>query len=146
MFYGKRIKALEEKVARFEQFEKSVCTIIDNYFATNEKHDLSFSTGDTADKFYHFVKSTDDRINKFENALADGELVSKEWHDEQVLHLQEKNEELKNLCAEYAKRCEELYNIGINAVKERQSIIFEQSKEIETLAKAKTATAKGDKK
>ena len=94
MFLNKKMKAIEERLAKLEQFEKSVSTICDNYFATNEKHDLSFSTGCSADKFYHFVKSADDRISKFEKALADGELVSKEWHDEQVEHLQEENEEL----------------------------------------------------
>lgn len=73
MFYGKRIKALEEKVASFEQFEKSVCTIIDNYFATNEKHDLSFSTGDTAEKFYHFVKSVDEKFKKLEKIEERGQ-------------------------------------------------------------------------
>lgn len=146
MFYGKKIKAIEKRLAKAEQFEKGVCTVIDNYFATNEKKDLNFSTDCVCDKFYHFVMSVGDRINKFENALADGELVSKEWHDEQVLHLQEENEELKKLCEEYVTRCEEIYNIGINAVKERQEIINEQAKEIETLAKAKKSTAKGGKK
>lgn len=146
MFYGKKIKAIEKRLAKAEQFEKGVCTVIDNYFATNEKKDLKFSTDCVCDKFYHFVKSTDDRINKFENAIADGELVSKEWHDEQVLHLQEENEKLKLLCNEYATRCKEIYNIGINSVKEKQSIINAQEKEIKSLAKTKKSTAKGGKK
>lgn len=73
MFYGKRIKALEEKVASFEQFEKSVCTIIDNYFATNEKKDLKFSTDCVCDKFYHFVMRVDEKLK----ALAKLEEESK---------------------------------------------------------------------
>lgn len=34
-------------------------------------------------------------IAEFEQKLEDGELVSKDWHDEQVLHLQDENETLK---------------------------------------------------
>ena len=36
-----------------------------------------------------------DKIAEYERQLADGELVSKDWHDEQVLHLQEENAELQ---------------------------------------------------
>lgn len=35
-----------------------------------------------------------DENAEYERTLDDGELVSKEWHDEQVLHLQEENERL----------------------------------------------------
>ena len=64
MFWNKKAKAIEERLANLEQFEKSVSTICDNYFATNEKHDLSFSTGCSADKFYHFVKSVDEKLKR----------------------------------------------------------------------------------
>ena len=64
MFWNKKMKAIEERLVKLEQFEKSVSTICDNYFATNEKHDLSFSTGCSADKFYHFVKSVDEKLKR----------------------------------------------------------------------------------
>lgn len=35
------------------------------------------------------------RLAKWEDALEDGEIVGKEWHDEQVLHLQEENARLE---------------------------------------------------
>ena len=97
MFWNKKMKA---EIADLQAFEKGVCKIIDGYFKTNEQAEVRYSMDNAVDKFWHFVKSVDDRISKFEKALADGELVSKEWHDEQVLHLQEENEELK---AELAK-------------------------------------------
>lgn len=73
MFYGKRIKAIEKRLAKAEQFEKGVCTVIDNYFATNEKKDLKFSTDCVCDKFYHFVMSVDEKLK----ALAKVEEESK---------------------------------------------------------------------
>ena len=143
MFWNKKMKA---EIADLQAFEKGVCKIIDGYFKTNEQAEVRYSMDKAVDKFWHFVKSVDDRISKFEKALADGELVSKEWHDEQLGHLQEENERLKTLCAEYGTRCEEIYNKGISAVKERQEVINAQEKEIKDLRKAKTETAKGGKK
>ena len=43
---------------------------------------------------FNLAKSLQKKINSYEQKLEDGELVSKEWHDEQVLHLQESNEQL----------------------------------------------------
>ena len=140
------IKKMRAEIADLQAFEKGVCKIVDGYFKTNEKAEVRYSMDNAVDKFWHFVKSVDDRISKFEKAVADGELVSKEWHDEQVGHLQEENERLKTLCAELVARCTEMYNIGINAVKERQEIINAQEKEIQELRKPKTETAKGGKK
>ena len=127
MFWNKKAKAIEERLANLEQFEKSVSTICDNYFATNEKHDLSFSTGCSADKFYHFVKSVDEKLKRLGK-------------------IEEENEVLK---AELAKECEEHQQFCETAKKkvdEQQAVINAQEKEIKDLCKAKTATAKGGKK
>ena len=127
MFWNKKAKAIEERLANLEQFEKSVSTICDNYFATNEKHDLSFSTGCSADKFYHFVKSVDEKLKR-------------------IGKIEEENEVLK---AELAKECEEHQQFCETAKKkvdEQQAIINAQEKEINELRKPKTATAKGGKK
>lgn len=142
MFGNKRFKAIEERLANLEQFEKSVSTICENYFATNEKGELSFSTGCTADKFYQFVKSVNDRVSKFERAIADGELVSKEWHDEQVAHLQDENEKLKD---EIASDNDEIA-CKDDQIDKLNAVIKTQEKEIKELSKTKTATAKGGKK
>ena len=143
MFWNKKMKA---EIADLQAFEKGVCKIIDGYFKTNEKAEVRYSMDNAVDKFWHFVKSVDDRISKFEKALADGELVSKEWHDEQVLHLQEENETLK---AELVKECEEHQQFCETAKKkvdEQQAVINAQEKEIKELRKPKTETAKGGKK
>ena len=143
MFWNKKMKA---EIADLQAFEKGVCKIIDGYFKTNEQAEVRYSMDNAVDKFWHFVKSVDDRISKFEKALADGELVSKEWHDEQVLHLQEENETLK---AELVKECEEHQQFCETAKKkvdEQQAIINAQEKEIKDLRKPKTETAKGGKK
>ena len=127
MFWNKKAKAIEERLANLEQFEKSVSTICDNYFATNEKHDLSFSTGCSADKFYHFVKSVDEKLKRLGK-------------------IEEENEVLK---AELVKECEEHQQFCETAKKkvdEQQAIINAQEKEIKELCKPKTATAKGGKK
>ena len=127
MFWNKKMKAIEERLAKLEQFEKSVSIICDNYFATNEKHDLSFSTGCSADKFYHFVKSVDEKLKRLGK-------------------IEEENEVLK---AELAKECEEHQQFCETAKKkvdEQQAVINAQEKEINELSKPKTATAKGGKK
>ena len=127
MFWNKKAKAIEERLANLEQFEKSVSTICDNYFATNEKHDLSFSTGCSADKFYHFVKSVDEKLKRLGK-------------------IEEENQVLK---AELAKECEEHQQFCETAKKkvdEQQAVINAQEKEINELSKPKTATAKGGKK
>lgn len=144
--FGKETK---KRVADLEAFEKGVCKVIDGYFKTNEQAEVRYSMDNAVDKFWHFVKSVDERISKFEKALADGELVSKKWHDEQVLHLENKNEELKlenaKLQDEIESDNEELASKD-EKIDELNAIIKTQEKEIETLAKAKTATEKGGKK
>ena len=128
MFNGKRIKALEEKVVRFEKFEKSVCTIIDNYFATNEKHDLSFSTGDTADKFYHFVKSVDEKFKRLGK-------------------IEEKNAGLKAQIAKEREEHKAFCEMAKKKVDEQDAIINAQTKEIKELfAKTQKATEKRGQK
>lgn len=127
MFWNKKAKAIEERLANLEQFEKSVSTICDNYFATNEKHDLSFSTGCSADKFYHFVKSVDEKLKRLGK-------------------IEEENQVLK---AELAKECEEHQQFCETAKKkvdEQQAVINAQEKEIQELRKPKAETAKGGKK
>lgn len=127
MFWNKKAKAIEERLANLEQFEKSVSTICENYFATNEKHDLSFSTGCSADKVYHFVKSVDEKLKRLGK-------------------IEEENEVLK---AELAKECEEHQQFCETAKKkvdEQQAVINAQEKEINELRKPKTETAKGGKK
>lgn len=71
MFWHKKMKAIENRLSELEQFEKSVSTICDNYFATNEKKDLKFSTGGAADKFYHFVQSVDDKLKRLDTLEED---------------------------------------------------------------------------
>ena len=140
------IKKMKAEIADLQAFEKGVCKIIDGYFKTNAQAEVRYSMDNGVDKFWHFVKSVDDRISKFEKALADGELVSKEWHDEQVAHLQEENEALKE---ELAKECEEHQQFCETAKKkvdEQQAVINAQEKEINELRKPKTETAKGGKK
>lgn len=127
MFYGKKIKALEEKVAKAEQFEKGVCTVIDNYFATNENKELSFSTDCVAEKFYHFVMSVYEKLKALAKVEEENSALK---------------EEIAKECAEHQKFCE----TAKKKVDEQKAIINTQAKEIETLAKAKTATAKGGKK
>lgn len=146
MFYGKKFNAIEKRLANFETFENGVCKVIDGYFKTNKQEEVRYSMDNAVDKFWHFIKSVDERISVFEKAIADGELVSKEWNDEQVLHLQEENENLK---AEIAKECEEHQQFCETAKKkvdEQQAIITAQEKEIKELRKTKTNTSKGGKK
>lgn len=64
MFFNKRFKKIESRVWELEQFEKSVSKICDDYFLANVQSDLSFSTGGSAEKFYNFVKSVGDRLNR----------------------------------------------------------------------------------
>lgn len=122
MFNGKKFNAIEERLANLEQFEKSVSTICDNYFAKNEKKDLSFSTGCTADKFYHFVMSVDEKLKRL------GKI----------------EEENKTLKAEVFAKTNE--NEALKFYLEDKNIINSQAKDIEQLRKTKTATAKGGNK
>jgi hypothetical protein len=127
MFYGKRIKEIEERLAKAEQFEKCVCTVIDNYFATNEKKDLKFSTDCVFDKFYHFVMSVDEKLK----ALS---------------KVDEENAVLKDEIAKEFKTHQAFVETAKKKVDEQQAIINAQAKESEALAKAKKSTAKGGKK
>ena len=116
MFYGKRIKALEEKVANLEQFEKSVCTIIDNYFETNKKQNLKFSTDCVADKFYHFVNSVDEKFKKLEK-------------------IEEENADLRHEISEKEKRIVVLKEI----VELKNDTIKRKDEEINELASERSA-------
>lgn len=40
-----------------------------------------------------FIKGLQSKLSEYERKLEDGELVSKEWHDEQVLHAESVIEE-----------------------------------------------------
>lgn len=71
MFWNKRMEAIEKRLSNLEQFEKSVSTICDNYFAKNEKKALNFSTGGAADNFYHFVQSVDDKLKRLDTLEED---------------------------------------------------------------------------
>lgn len=71
MFMWNRTEAIEIRLSELEQFEKSVSTICDNYFATNEKKDLKISTGGAADKFYHFVQSVDEKLKRLDTLEED---------------------------------------------------------------------------
>lgn len=120
MFWFKDKKAIEERLAKLEQFEKSVSTICDNYFATNEKHDLNFSTGCTADKFYHFVKSVDEKLKRL------GKIEEENKAKEEIITARE--QEIKELAEE--RSALQIQLIAKNRESER----------------AKTSTAKGGKK
>lgn len=120
MFYGNRIKAIEKRLAKAEQFEKGVCTVIDNYFATNEKKELKFSTDCVCDKFYHFVMSVDEKLK----ALAKVEEESKA--KDEIIKAREK--EIKEIAEE-------------RSALQIQLIAKNREREM-----AKTTTAKGGKK
>ncbi len=133
--FGKETK---KRIADLEAFEKGVCKIIDGYFATNEQAEVRYSMDNAVDKFWHFVKSVDDRLKSQGQAISG--LI------EEIVNMTEENEVLKT---ELAKECEEhkqFCETVKKKVDEQQAIIDKQAKEIETLAKAKTATAKGGKK
>ena len=51
-------------------------------------------------KILDIIHRLQDKIAEYERKLADGELVSKEWHDEQVLHDKEEIERLKTELSE----------------------------------------------
>lgn len=135
MFWNKKMKA---EIADLQAFEKGVCKIIDGYFKTNEKAEVRYSMDNAVDKFWHFVKSVDDRLKSQGQAIS-GLL-------ETLVKTTEENEVLK---AELTKECEEHQQFCETAKKkvdEQQAIINAQEKEIKDLCKAKTATAKGGKK
>ena len=134
MFWNKKMKA---EIADLQAFEKGVCKIIDGYFATNEKAEVRYSMDNGVDKFWHFVKSVDDRLKSQGQAIS-GLL-------ETLVKTTEENEVLK---AELAKECEEHQQFCETAKKkvdEQQAVINAQEKEIQELRKPKTATAKGGK-
>lgn len=85
MFIWNRMKGIECRLAGLEQFERSVSRVCENYFETNEKKDLKFSTGGAADKFYHFVQSVDDKLKRIDELEED---------------LQAKNEKIAKLTKE----------------------------------------------
>ena len=135
MFWNKKMKA---EIADLQAFEKGVCKIIDGYFKTNEQAEVRYSMDNGVDKFWHFVKSVDDRLKSQGQAIS-GLL-------ETLVKTTEENEVLK---AELAKECEEHQQFCETAKKkvdEQQAIINAQEKEINELRKPKTETAKGGKK
>lgn len=85
MFIWNRMKEIEIRLSELEQFERSVSRVCENYFETNEKKDLRFSTGSAADKFYHFVQSVDDKLKRLDELEED---------------LQTKNEKIAKLTKE----------------------------------------------
>ena len=94
-------------------------------------------------EIFDIIHQLQDENAEFEQKIADGELVSKDWHDEQVLHLQDENERLKKDYIELGLECrelwtkvdelteknEKLYEIGLNENTAR----FEDMKNIERL-------------
>lgn len=134
MFWNKKMKA---EIADLQAFEKGVCKIIDGYFKTNEKAEVRYSMDNAVDKFWHFVKSVDDRLKSQGQAIS-GLL-------ETLVKTTEENEVLK---AELAKECEEHQQFCETAKKkvdEQQAVINAQEKEIQEFRKAKQETAKGGK-
>ena len=135
MFWNKKMKA---EIADLQAFEKGVCKIIDGYFKTNEQAEVRYSMDNAVDKFWHFVKSVDERLKSQGKAIS-GLL-------EELVKTTEENEALKE---EIAKECEEHQQFCETAKKkvdEQQAVINAQEKEINELRKPKTATAKGGKK
>ena len=123
MFWNKKMKA---EIVELQAFEKGVCKIIDGYFKTNEKAEVRYSMDNGVDKFWHFVKSVDEKLKRLGK-------------------IEEENQVLK---AELAKECEEHQQFCETAKKkvdEQQAVINAQEKEINELRKPKTATAKGGK-
>ena len=116
MFYGKKIKELEARLAKAEQFEKGVCTVIDNYFENNEKKDLKFSTDCDSEKFYQFVMSVDEKLKHFSKI----------------------EESYSNLIEETASQQQTIYELE-DEVKTKGAIIDKQEKEIKNLVKEKNS-------
>lgn len=132
------IKKMKAEIADLQAFEKGVCKIIDGYFKTNEQTEVRYSMDNAVDKFWHFVKSVDERLKELERELI-----------EKSCDLELKRQENETLKAELVKECEEHQQFCETAKKkvdEQQAIINAQEKEINELRKPKTETAKGGKK
>lgn len=144
MFYGKKIKEIENRLANAEKFEKGVCTIIDNYFSKNEQKDFKFSTNCASSKFCMFVVSVDERLDKLAKIEAENAELRKEKEDLE--------ESYNNATAEHKKFIEETKKL----VEAKDAIIKAQDKELTNfhtqlisknreIDRIKNSTAKGGK-
>ena len=131
MLKKKRIEYLEKKIADFETFEKGVCTIIDGYFKTNEQDKVHYSMDNAVDKFWHFAKSVDNRLNKLERELL-----------EKSCDLELEKIKAEKLKEEVQTKIEELV-VKDDNIATLNAIIKEQEAQI---AKLKKKTEKGSKK
>ena len=131
MLKKKRIEYLEKKIADFETFEKGVCTIIDGYFKTNEQDKVHYSMDNAVDKFWHFAKSVDNRLNGLELELV-GKACDLELERMEVGKLKE---EIKIKSEELVQKDEKIATLN--------AIIKEQEAQI---AKLKNKAEKGSKK
>ena len=113
--FGKKTK---KRIADLEAFEKGVCKVIDGYFKTNTQAELRYSMDNAVDKFWHFVKSVDDRLKDLSKEIA-----------KKQSEIDEKDEFLgkRNDCIDKLQK----------TVAEQHAVINAQEKETETLAKAK---------
>ena len=128
------INKMKEELEGLKQFEKGVCTVVENYFIKNEAKDLKFSTHGGSDKFCLFVVSVDKRLKELENKLCekDSEIASKnEKIAEQEKIIEQMQEEINADNDELASKDEKL--------EEQNAIMNAQAKEIDTLAKEKSA-------
>lgn len=134
MFFIGKIKKLEGKVAKAEQFEKSVSKIIENYFLTNEKTKKQYSIDGAIDKFYQFVMSVDERIKSVE--AKNNEYVAKIAEQEKIIA--EKNDTIEKMQDEINADNDELANKD-EVIATQNAIIDKQKKDIKELSETKSA-------
>lgn len=119
-------KEMQEKVAGYDQNIDMIKRAINSYFQTNETPNKDFEIETIGDKVVNFIVSVDGRIKRLKEELEKNVFES---------------EERKTLIGELKEDIESKAKI----VEQQSAIIKAQDKEIETLTKAKSATAKGEK-
>ena len=72
-------------------------------------------------------------VEEYERKLSDGELVSKDWHDEQVLHAENEIEELKKDYIELDLECRNLRTELDKELAEHEEFVKRANGEIESL-------------
>ena len=72
-------------------------------------------------------------VEEYERKIEDGELVSKDWHDEQVLHAENEIEELKKDYIELDLECRELRTELDKELAEHEEFTKKAKEEIERL-------------
>ena len=92
----------EEVVAKNSITAEEYVKILEHCTGLQACHNCEYNDGCPIDNeiTVDLIHRLQDKIAEYERKLADGELVSKEWHDEQVLHDKEEIERLKTELSE----------------------------------------------